>query len=240
MKLKCLACEALARIAYICAAHSPHVVDVELYRIGLHSDPDDLRTRLQARIDALSEEAYDAIVMAYGLCGKATAGLVARETPLVLPRAHDCITLYLGSRERYGEQFRTNPGTYWYTLDYRERAQGTMSLGAEAETQTQEMYQEYVRRYGEDNAAYLMEVLGAWQQHYDRAAFIDMGVGDSAEVEAQTRADAARRGWTFERMAGDLILIRRLLQGEWDDDFLILGPGQCVVMTADERVFAGL
>jgi len=78
MKLKCLACEALARPVYLCAARSPHVVDVELYRIGLHREPDDLRARLQARIDAASQEEWDAVVMVYGLCGQSTAGLVAR------------------------------------------------------------------------------------------------------------------------------------------------------------------
>jgi hypothetical protein len=47
MRLKCLACEALTRPVYLCAANSPHIVDVELYRIGLHQEPVDLRTRLQ-------------------------------------------------------------------------------------------------------------------------------------------------------------------------------------------------
>ena len=27
-----------------------------------------------------------------------------------------------------------------------------------------------------------MEVMGAWREHYDRAAFIDMGVGDPSAV----------------------------------------------------------
>ena len=39
MKLKCLSCEALTRMVYLCAAQSPHLVDVELVRIGLHNEP---------------------------------------------------------------------------------------------------------------------------------------------------------------------------------------------------------
>ena len=35
--------------------------------------------------------------------------LIARHTPIVMPRAHDCITLYLGSRERYQAQFERHP-----------------------------------------------------------------------------------------------------------------------------------
>jgi hypothetical protein len=164
------------------------------------------------------------------------AGLVTRQIPLVIPRAHDCITLFLGSRTRYGEQFRAQPGTYWYALDYVERSDGSMGLGAEADAETQAVYDEYIAKYGKDNADYLMEVVGAWRDHYDRAAFIDMGVGDSEAIEVQTQQIADQRGWTFERMAGNLVLIRRLLEGDWDDDFLVLEPGRQVSMTYDGDV----
>ncbi len=239
MRLKCLVCEVLARPVYLCAAHSPHVVDVELFRRGLHNDPPDLRATLQARIDAAAEEEYDAVVLGYGLCGQATAGLEARQIPLVVPRAHDCITLFLGSRERYRQQFETYPGTYWYNLDYMERSDGSsgsVALGASTGIDIDAVYQEYVEKYGKDNADYLMEVMGAWQQHYQRAAYIDMGVGDGSAIEAQARAQAERRGWRFDRLAGDLVLIRRLLYGDWDDDFLVVPPGQRIQMAYDDRV----
>jgi hypothetical protein len=239
MKLRCLACEALARVVYLCAAHSPHIIDVELFRIGLHNEPPDLQVRLQAHIDAASGQGYDAVVLAYGLCGQATAGLRARDIPLVIPRAHDCITLFLGDRERYRDQFENYPGTYWYALDYVERkdsAGTTLSLGSAVDTDIHTLYDEYVAKYGVENADYLMEVMGAWQSHYQRAAFIDMGVGDSVAVETLTQDEAARRGWTFERIAGDLVLIRRLLEGDWGSDFLILEPGQQVAMTYDDEV----
>jgi hypothetical protein len=241
MYIKCLTCEALARVAYLSAARSPHTVDVELFRLGWHSDPEDLRARLQAAIDAAAadeERAYDAVVMAYGLCGRATEGLTARGVPLVLPRAHDCITLFLGGRDRYAKQFGENPGTYWYVRDYVEHKTGdaVLSLGAESYANVEALYDEYVAKYGKDNADYLMEVMGAWSQHYNRAAYIDMGVADSSDVEAETREEAARRGWTFEKLPGDLVLIRKLIDGDWDDDVLILQPGQQIKMTYDERV----
>lgn len=243
MYLKCLSCEALARVAYLCASRSPHTVDVDLFRLGWHSDPVDLRRRLQAAIDTAAEDAerpYDAVVMAYGLCGRATDGLVARDVPLVIPRAHDCITLFLGGRGRYQQQFSDHPGTYWYVRDYVERkGPGTsLSIGAgmDGGDDITEVYETYVEKYGRDNADYLMEVIGAWREHYNRAAYIDMGVGDSSEVESATRQEADRRGWSFDRLAGDLVLIRRLLEGDWGADFLIVEPGRAVQMTYDERV----
>ena len=239
MRLYCLACEVLARPLYLSAARSPHIVDIALFRRGLHNDPADLRAKLQTRVDEISADGYDAIVMGYGLCGQAVAGLTARQIPVIIPRAHDCITLFLGSRQRYNEQFENNPGTYWYTQDYIERNDGSgasLALGSGTEEQLQDVYQEYVAKYGRDNADYLMEVMGAWQAHYKRAALIDMGVGDIAAVENRARADAARRGWTFDRVAGDLVLIRRLLNGDWADDYLVLQPGQQVAMTYDDSV----
>jgi hypothetical protein len=233
MRLKCLGCEALARLLYFCAARSPHVIDIELFQIGLHKEPADLRTRLQGRIDATVDQGYDAVVMAYGLCGQATAGLTARDVPLVIPRAHDCITLFLGDRTRYSQEFLDHPGTYWYALDYCERSTGSISLGADSGEQAERTYDEYVQKYGQENADYLMEVMGAWQKHYDRAAFIDLGIGDSSAIEAKTQNDATRRGWTFERMAGDLVLIRRLFEGDWGEGFLRLEPGQQVTVSHD-------
>jgi hypothetical protein len=228
----------LARAIYWCAAQSPHIVDVEMLRRGLHNEPPDLRAQLQKAIDATGP-GYDAIVMAYGLCGQATAGLTARAIPLVVPRAHDCITLFLGSREHYQYQFAAFPGTYWYAQDYIERndgSGGTLALGSGNEANMQAEYEKYVAKYGKDNADYLMEVMGAWKAHYKRAAYIDLGVGDGSAVAEQAQAEAARRGWTFDRVQGDMTLIRRLLNGDWDHDFLIVQPDQRIKMTYDENV----
>ncbi len=246
LRLKAVGCDVLARPLYACAAASPHVVDVGLLRRGLHDTPASLRDRLQAEIDAAGngDRPFDAVVLAYGLCGGATAGIRAHGVPLVLPRAHDCITLLLGSRERYARELAATPGTYWYAPDYVERSdpatdaasRALLGIGASSDEQLVAVYADYVERFGKDNADYLMEVMGAWKAHYQRAVFIDTGLGDPARVEALARAEAERRGWLFERMVGQLDLLRRLLAGDWDHDFLVLRPGQELGMTYDEDV----
>ena len=243
MRYKCLTCDALTRPVYLCAAHSAHVIDVELVERGLHVRPIKLRSHLQSLIDQSEGDGYDALLFAYGLCGQATAGLTARSIPLVIPRAHDCITLFLGSRDRYTAEFTGHPGTYWYVQDFLERSDeggAFAGMGADSDAAARATYEEFVAKYGEENAAYLMEALGAWRSHYDRAAFVDMAVADpreAAAVEAHARDDAERRGWTFERLAGELILVRRLLDGEWGpDDFLVLQPGERLAMSYDEAV----
>jgi hypothetical protein len=241
MRLKCIACDVLARPVYLCAAHSPQIVDVSLERFGLHLKPAELQATLQAHIDAAENEGlYDAVVLVYGLCGKATEGLHARQIPLVIPRAHDCITLFLGNRDRYAEEFQTCPGTYWYVQDYIQRGESEevpLSIGGNAVADKDLVYLEYVEKYGKDNADYLLEVMGAWEEHYERAAYIDLGVGKGESVAEKARQDAKKNGWRFERLAGDLILIRRLLYGDWgEEDFLVLHPGQRVEMIGGEEV----
>lgn len=244
MRLKCIGCDALARLIYLGAAYSPHLVDVNMLRLGLHRQPVDLQARLQAEIDESVGQGYDAIIMVYGLCGRATAGITARDVPVVIPRAHDCITLFLGSRSRYKEQHEKTPGTYWYSLDYIERGSldGTLTaLGAAGIDSTwniESEYDQYVAKYGKDNADYLMEVMGAWRSHYNRAAFIDMGVGSSQAIETKAQEEAARRGWNFERVAGDMVMVRRLLDGDWNEDFLVLQPGQRLAMSYDENIIS--
>jgi hypothetical protein len=245
-RILALTCEVLARSVYLSAARSPHVVDVRLNRRGLHDDPPNLRTILQAEIDEVGAP-YDAVVLAYGLCGGATAGLRAGAIPLVVPRAHDCITLFLGSRPRYDAEFLGHPGTYWYVQDYLERSEDGSAFGGVGSTSdaaTQATYEEYLEKYGEENAAYLMEALGAWRSHYDRAAYVDMGVaaqGAAALAESRARGDAERRGWQFEKLAGELILIRKLIDGDWtDDDMLVIAPGEQLAMSYDERVIKAI
>lgn len=240
MRLQVISCEVLAREMYYCAATSPHVIDMRMLKRGLHNTPDVLNGVIQKTIDECSSSTVDAICLGYGLCGNALAGLVARTVPLVVPRAHDCITLYLGSRGRYAEEFNDNPGTYYYAMDYIERRDGqdngVTGLGSVSDARRKEVYEEYVQKYGDDNANYLLEVMGGWTAHYDRAAFIDLGIANSAQVEEEARSNAERRGWRFDRLAGSLVLVRKLMHGEWDDDFLTVQPGQKVTVSYDHNV----
>jgi hypothetical protein len=95
---------------------------------------------------------------------------------------------------------------------------------------------DYVARFGEENAAYLMEVLGEWRNRYDRGVFLDTGLAPAGDAERRARDETEQRGWRFERMLADLTLIRRLLYGEWDDDFQIIQPGERLEMSYDDNV----
>ena len=237
MRFQVIACEVLARPLYLAAVYSPHMVDIKLVEKGLHHDPEQLRPALQAAIDAVEESRYDAVLLGYALCSNSTAGLRARGLPLVLPRAHDCITLYLGSRKAYSEEFDGHPGTYYYTGDYTERSNGDdVALGAVTEAQVQREYAANVEKYGKENADYLLEVMGGWRKHYKRAAFIALGVGNEEAAISAARDEAAKNDWEFAQLAGDIRLLRKLAHGEWDEEFLQVPPGQAIRVTYDENI----
>jgi hypothetical protein len=134
------------------------------------------------------------------------------------------------------------PATYWYVADQLERNDGDhagvggLAIGSDTDEQIEAVRAEYVAKYGEDNADYLMEVLGGWRTHYGRAAFVSMGIADESVAEAEARDEAIRRGWAFERVEGSLVLLRRLIEGDWDDDMLVLQPGERLAMSYDDGV----
>ncbi|KAF0110394.1 MAG: hypothetical protein FD147_1654 [Chloroflexi bacterium] len=240
----CIACEVFARPIYLSAAFSTHVVDVELIQRGLHNQPDKLQAGIQDHIDHAEGRGYQAILLGYGLCGNGTAGLHARSIKLVLPRLHDCIALLLGDPLRYQEQFDQNPGTYWYSQDFLERTDDIntfTTMGPISDTELAKKYEVFLEKYGKENADYLMEVMGAWQTHYKRAAFIDMGLANVDKSKKRVQLGAKHRGWMFETLVGDLVLFRQLLNGEWSQNdasnFIVVPPNHSVGLTYDECIF---
>jgi len=237
LRLRAITCDILSRPVYLCAATTRNVVDVHHLSAALHVEPLTLRERLQEQIDA-TPAGYDAIVLAYGLCGGATAGLVAREIPVVLARAHDCITIFLGGRARYEREFEAAPGTYWYVADQMDRGnalKGWLLGDAARAHDVQAAYEDHVARFGAQNAENLMEALGARRTRYERGAFLDVP-GSPPDTSARAREEAERRGWRFERVDADLRLVWRLVDGDWDEDFVVLRPGERLEMTYDEAI----
>jgi len=238
-----IACEALARAVYFYAAQSPHRINLTLQKIGLHDRPTSLREHLQKLVDQTPADEYDAILLTYGLCGRAIDGLVSRDLPLIIPRAHDCITLYLGSREAYNEQQNNQPGTYWYSQDYLERSGRygeNMALGSVLPSDLNNTYEAYVLKYGEENARYLMDTLNGWQQHYTRAVLFESEFGVDQEIRQKAQDQAAWNGWQLESIPSNFQLIKKQIFGEWDDDFLVVPPKHRVQMSGDEGIITSI
>ncbi len=213
----------MQREAYFCAARSENIVDIVLMEQGLHNEPDRLRSEVQKRLmqtNDIAGRTYDAVLLGYGLCSNGILGLSAK-IPIIVPRGHDCITLLLGSKEKYRQYFDTHCGTYWYSpgwIDHnnqpgRERYERTLK--------------EYREKYGDDNAQYLMEVEQKWISEYSWATYVDWGLVESEQYKQYTRDCADYLGWNYDEIKGDSRLMQRLVDGKWDkEDFLTVEPGQ--------------
>ena len=234
MRLKVISCEVFTRELCDAAAHSAHQVDLEFLPKGLHDiGCAGMRERLQAAIDRVDPALFDMILLGYGLCNNGIAGLIARGIPLVVPRAHDCMTLFFGSRERYEEHFRLNPGTYFLTTGWIERGEATGDLRQLSIQHANGMdltYRELVEKYGEDNAQFLYEQLCDQTKHYRKLTFLEMGLEPDGSFAATARKRAEEKGLEFSTEQGSLRLIHALVNGPWEEsEFLRVAPGERII-----------
>lgn len=241
MHLKLIACEILCREFCWAIARSPHRVDVEFLPKGLHDiGQKGMRARLKEAIEATDEQDFDALLMGYALCSNGLVGLRARRAPLVIPRAHDCVTLFLGSKERYLEYFQRNPGVYFKTSGWIERGQSLQQLGPlsiQSQSGMNQTYAQLVEKYGEDNAKFLYEELCNMTRNYSKLTFIEMGIEPDDRFERETSREADERGWNYEKLAGNMGLVVDLVEGRWDDErFLVVPPGHEVAASYDEQI----
>lgn len=237
-RLHVIACPVFQRELELLAVEAQASLDFRYLDMGLHEGlAEDLRTALQTAIDGTGTSRADAIVVAYGLCNRGVVGLTARELPVVIPRAHDCIGMLLGSSRCYLAQLEVQPGTYFQSAGWLENSPANgkirrqdLTFGPNANITREQL----VEKYGEDNADYLLEQFDQFTRYYERLVYIATPVPGSEKWEATAKEIARARGWKFERLPGDLGWLRRLVSGEWNDrEFLTLQPGERVCLRSD-------
>jgi len=231
MRLKVVGCAVLERELELCASRSKNDIDLLFLEQGLHDTPEELRRRAHQAIDQTEQQDVDAIILGYGLCCRGTVGLHASKTRLVIPRGHDCITLLLGSKEKYRQYFDSHPGVYWYSTGWiKHNDQPSRS-------RYQRVLAEYIAKYGQDNAEYLMQTEQSWTTNYELATYIDWGWPEAAEQKDFTRCCAKEMGWTYDEFIGDSGLLQRVLDGDWrPEEVLVLEPGEMVAESFDETI----
>lgn len=236
MKLKLICCEVFMRMACLALSDSPHTIDPEFTPLRAHENPDKLRETLQEAVDGADGQGYDAILLGLGLCGNATAGLKASGTRLVIPRAHDCCTLFMGSRQRFLECFQQDLSTQWSSIGYMERGidylretETGKTMGLDRE------FQDLAEQYGEENAQFIWETLHP-QDHRDELVYIEIPEFSSLGWQEKMKAHAKEQQKELRTLDGDMRLIRNLVHGNWnEDEFLIVQPGQKIKPVYDHE-----
>lgn len=226
MLFKLLACETFTREICACMADMPHVIDLEFTAIDSHDQPDALRKLLQENIDAVEQSCreYDSILLCYGLCGNATAGLVARSTQLVIPRAHDCCTILLGSKYLFKQHFEKCPSQAFFSRGHIEHNSPT-HIHHLWTRDLEEQMAVFTKLYGQENASYLLKA--ANPPCTDKLVYVNIKPTESGECILQCREKAAKENKEYVQLEGSLSLIRNLMSGNWyAEDFLVVKPGK--------------
>lgn len=191
----------------------PEGMAYEVLDFGLHLAPGTLKDKLQEAVDA-SCDSFDTLLLGYGLCSMAVIGLKASNCTLVIPRVDDCIAIFLGSRQAYSEQSKKEPGTYYLTKGWIEVADTPF-----------DEYERLVAQYGQERADWIMH---AMLKNYTRLVYIDTGRGDKQTYVDYARKTAEKFNLRFEEIPGSNALALKLLSGPWDEDFLVVPPGQTI------------
>ena len=202
----------------------PPDVEYQTVESGLHLRPEKLRAALQTFID---ESDARTIILGYGLCSMAVVGLKSDHSTLVVPRLDDCIALFLGSQKRYREQLSKEPGTYYLSKGWIDAGVNLI-----------EEFKVMEERYGKKRADMVKKRM---LQHYTRLAFIDMGYQDQEYYREFSRRAADELELFYEEINGTERLLKKMIHGPWDDDFVVAPPGHTISlddfgMTPDQTI----
>jgi hypothetical protein len=189
-------------------------VDLKFFDFGLHRTPENMSHALQIEIDRVSEQDYEGIILGYGLCSNGIVGVIARRQRLIVPRVHDCITIFLGSHERHQDQTTKHPGTYYLTPGWIDKGESPISK-----------YQSYAQSYDEETARW---VLHEEMKHYTRIAFIKTRRYAIDSYRKIAKDNAEFLGIAYQELDGSSRLFRELVRGPWDGNFLVLKEGDSI------------
>jgi hypothetical protein len=191
----------------------PEHVSYEVLDFGLHLNPNELKTVLQEKINQASKSA-EVLLLGYGLCSMAVVGLKATTATLVMPRTDDCIAIFLGSCDAYKTQTKKEPGTYYLTKGWIEVGDSPF-----------EEHKKLVEKYGQEKAERMTKLL---LKNYKRLAFINTGQYEIEKYRSYSKQTADAFDLRFEEIEGSPALVKKMLFGPWDGEFVVIPPGETV------------
>ncbi len=208
-QIKLIACEAILNEI---VEQVPPDIEVVGIDVSLHIRPDSLKGYIQEKINETSAQ-RTTILLGYGLCSRAVEGLSSSKCTIIIPKVHDCIGMLLGKDSQRGSKEEFKAGTYYLSKGWIES--GDHLFGE---------YRRMCERFGEDKARQLINMM---LKHYTRVAFIKTGNDPKLEDYQDVCRDFAEKfNLKYENINGSISMIRQLIFGPWDKDFIILPPGK--------------
>jgi len=193
----------------------PPGIEYHTIESGLHLRPEKLKIALQEMIDRISADT-DRIILGFGLCSMAVIGLKAASSTLIVPLVDDCIALFLGSRKLYMEQTEKEPGTYYLSKGWIEAGVTLVDEFSQVEERLGERGLEVVKK--------------RMLEHYTRLAYIDMGNKNQKKYREFSQQAAKDFNLRYEEVKGTAELLRKMIHGPWDEEFVVAPPGHRITL----------
>ncbi|GHU43506.1 hypothetical protein FACS1894111_09230 [Clostridia bacterium] len=177
---------------------------------GLHNTPKHLRKRLQETINDVSD--YEQILLAYGLCGKGTCGLSHPRGQLIIPKFDDCPNLLLCTEKREQRNL-LKIGSFYLTrgwsLDPKENILA--------------VHEKNKQRFGEEMADKIFETM---YRSYQKLVIIDTNSYPLLPVMDYAQKVSALSGMSVKITEGSIHILRQLITGFWDENFIVQKNGE--------------
>lgn len=178
---------------------------------GFHNTPQRLKEELQRIID--HHQDYDEILLTFGLCGNGVEGIISPKTVLVLPKFDDCINMLLCTKKRESRGL-TEPGSIYLTRGWTLDSESVLK-----------QYETYVESFGEESAEGILEMM---YEHYEKISVIDTGSYDMDSVMEYAKKTSDLLGLSTDVKKGSTHILKQLLSGQWEENFIVQRPGDAV------------
>lgn len=213
MNIMIVACQTLREELRLAIKQTGMNYPVLYIESGLHNRPDSLHQEIQKNIDKIDN--VDIVLMVFGYCGNSLLGIKSSQFKMVIPRVDDCIPLLLGS-SAMRKEISMEMGTYFLTKGWLESEHNLL-----------QEHERCVTRYGEQRA---LRVMRTMLGNYKRLMVIDTGAYSTASLIPRTLEFSKKHDKRHEVVIGSLKLLHKLLLGPWDEEFIILEPGQEITL----------
>ena len=228
MRIYSIVCGMLDDFFTKAAANSPHEIKIDMIDKKLHTEPEKLKREIQLRLDALKPE-WDFVVLGFGLCGGALNGIKSGKHTLIIPRCHDCISLFLGSKELYSDIVKKYQNRcYWFTPSFYKQKFLLIKKFR------QERIEEYKEQYDEETSQYLIDVELGPLFKYTHLNLIDDLENPDNTLCQEAYILAEEFNWQVNKFNIGDSLFNAMYRGDFNEnDFLTVIPNKTVMQSMD-------
>ena len=207
-----LACSAMS--LHVAAAQKTMKTDFPVIEVdsSFHENPSKMRQKIIETLEQM-EKSIDTVLVAMGFCGGSWED-IATDKRIVIPRVDDCITLLLHTDDTWYPNLKQCGHLY-----LRDDIEGKFS--------PKSIKKNLCSQYGDSEGSF---VFRTWFGSYTNADIFDTGAYDCHSeaymLEAMENADLMEA--TLDYVPGSNLILEKLVSGRWDQQFLVIEPGNTV------------